>query len=481
MSAPPAGSIHSYTRGVCPSCRRVVDGVRIVRDGRVYARKHCPEHGTSEALVCGDAKWFLDSWKFLKPGTLPFAYSTEAAKGCPEDCGLCPEHEQHTCLPIIEITDHCNLECPICLVENRDSYHMSPQELGAILDGLVEKEGTIETVNFSGGEPTLHPRLLELLDLARRPEISRLSVSTNGVRLASSPELCAELARRGVYVNLQLDALSESELRSLRGGGDHLAVRRRALANLEAAGVRTTLISTVARGVNEHSIGECVELLLQSDFILSLLFQPAAYTGGGSCFAPHDPLDVVTIPDVVAAVEAETRGLIRREDFLPLPCSHPSCFALTYLLRTEDGWTPFPRFLDLGVYLELIANRGTLRPDARLEEAVRDAVDNLWSGADQVPDSDKILRALSNVIRRMYPEGHPLELAERLRIGEGLVKTVFVHAFMDEHTFEMDRIRKCCTHYALPDGRLMPGCAYNVFHRRREPRLAAPENPGGSL
>ncbi|WP_437683387.1 radical SAM protein [Sorangium sp. So ce131] len=466
---------HSFSRGLCPQCKRAVDGVRILRGGKVYLRKQCPQHGQSEALISGDADWFLRSLTYVKEGSRPLQYATAVERGCPDDCGLCPDHEQHSCLPIIEITNHCNLECPICIVQNRHNYNMTREEFGRVLDGIVAKEGTLETINLSGGEPTLHPEFLELLDMARaKTEIARVSISTNGLRCASDYAFCEELARRKVYVSLQLDALSNPALRVLRGGGDQAAAREKALANLKRAGVRTTLVSTVARGVNDDRIGDCIRLLYENDFILSLTFQPAAYTGyGGAHFAPHDPLDVMTIPDVVRAAEEQT-GLLKKSDFLPLPCSHPSCFALTYLLKVDGEFIPFPRFLELDRYLELLANRGTIRPDDQFEGALRDAIDQMWTSSGQVPDCDRILGVLRKAIFLMYPEERALELEERLHIGEGLVKTVFIHAFMDVHTFEVDRIKKCCTHYALPDGRLMPGCAYNNLYRDRDPRYTGP-------
>jgi tetraether lipid synthase len=462
---------HSFSKGMCPTCRELVDGARVLRGGKVYLRKQCPRHGSQEALISGDADWFLKMFAFVRPGSVPFEHSKPVALGCPLDCGLCADHEQHTCLPIIEITNHCNLECPICIVQNRNNYHMSREEFVAVLDGLVRKEGTIETVALSGGEPTLHPEFLDFLDLARRPEISRISISTNGLRIATDEEFCRELARREVYVSLQLDALTNPELRMLRGGGDQEAAKQKALHNLERFGIRTTIVSTVAKGVNDGRIGECIRLLFEKDFILSLMFQPAAYTGyGGGHFHPHDPLDVITIPDIVRAAEEQTGGLLAKSDFLPLPCSHPACFGLTYLLKTDDGYFPFPRFLELDRYLEVLANRGTIRPDAAFEETMRRTIDELWSGNGQVPDCGKILHSLKRAIRLMYPEERALELSERLHVGEGLVKTIFIHAFMDEHTFEVDRIKKCCTHYAMPDGRLMPGCAYNMFYRHKDSR-----------
>jgi hypothetical protein len=125
-------------------------------------------------------------------------------------------------------------------------------------------------------------------------------------------------------------------------------------------------------------------------------------------------------------------------------------------------------------YLEIIANRGTIRPDEGFESAIRDAINELWSSGGQLPDNERCLRTLKRALRLLYPEDRGLELEERLHLGEGLVKTIFIHAFMDEHTFEVDRIKKCCTHYAMPDGRLMPGCAYNMFYRHKDPRYAAP-------
>jgi uncharacterized radical SAM superfamily Fe-S cluster-containing enzyme len=465
---------HSFSKCICPTCRELIDGARVLRSGKVYLRKQCPRCGPSEALVSGDADWFLKSLTYVRKASVPHKHSTRVEEGCPKDCGLCPDHEQHSCLPIIEITNHCNLECPICIVQNRHNYHMSRDEFVATLEGLIDKEGVLDTVNLSGGEPTIHPEFLTFLDIAcRYVEISRISISTNGLRLAADYDFCEELARRKVYVNLQLDAMSHPALRLLRGGGDHRAARERALANMERAGVRATIVSTVARGVNDDRIGECVRLLFERDFILSLMFQPAAYTGyGGAHFAPHDPLDVMTIPDVVRCCEEQTGGQLRKSDFLPLPCSHPGCFGLTYLLKTDDGFVPFPRFIELEQYLEVISNRGTIRPDDQFEGAIGRAINQLWSAAGSIPDSARILRALKRALRLMYPEERALGLVERLHVGEGLVKTIFIHAFMDEHTFEVDRIKKCCTHYALPDGRLMPGCAYNMFYRHKDPRFA---------
>ena len=459
---------HTYlgaTRSVCPECRELVEAKRLLRDGKVYLWRRCPRHGEHEALISGDAEWFLASIEYAKPGWIPYAFSTPVKEGCPHDCGLCPDHEQHSCLPIVEITNHCDLDCPVCLVSNANDAHMSREAFSAIVDGLIEKERTLDAISLSGGEPTLHPDLLGLIDIATRPEIARVSLSTNGFRLAADPELCRELARRRVYVSLQFDGLDEESLGRLRGRGAHLDAKRRALANLRAAGVSTALAVTLARDVNEAAVGEALRLLREEDFILSVVFQPAAHVGTGACFTPHDPMRALTIPDVVKACEEQSGGRLRRSDFLPMPCSHPSCYALTYLLRTDDGFVPLPRFIELERFLRVAANRATLATDAELEEAMRFTVDDLWSSAGQIPENGKILRALRRAMELMYPARGGVDEHERRRIGEGLVKSVFIHAFMDAHTFDVERVRKCCTHYALPDGRLVPGCVHNVLRR----------------
>ena len=213
---------------------------------------------------------FSCSLAYIKPGSVPLKHSTHPSrKAAPSDCGLCADHEQHSCLPIIEITNYCNLECPICIVQNRHNYNMTVPEFRSVIDGLIAKEGTLDTINLSGGEPTVHPQFLELLDLAKRPEIARVSISTNGVLIASDLEFCRELARRGTYVNLQLDALSNPELRDgcCWHAGDQEGLKRRALENLRAAGVRTSIVSTLAKGINDAQIGDCVRLLRENDFI----------------------------------------------------------------------------------------------------------------------------------------------------------------------------------------------------------------------
>src|SRR5919106_2327774 len=171
-----------YTKSICPVCKAVVDGEVNVRDGRVYLRKRCPDHGSFEALVYSDAEMYLDIQRFNKPGTLPLATQTEVCDGCPLDCGLCPDHKQHACLGIIEVNTACNLDCPLCFADSGhqpDGFSLTLEQVAAGLDAFVRAEGDPEAVMLSGGEPTIHPRILDFVVMAIDRGIPLVTLNTN--------------------------------------------------------------------------------------------------------------------------------------------------------------------------------------------------------------------------------------------------------------------------------------------------------------
>ena len=168
---PDLAAAEAYVRRVCApfglhsdaQWRALTEAVVVMREGKVYFQKDCPTCGPSEAMVSEDADYYVNAYAYARSGTRPFEFSAKVEAGCPTDCGVCDDHEQHTCLPIIEVTDHCNLECPICIVNNQYSTHISNEAFTRIIDGLVRKEGYLDSIALSGGEPSSHPRILELL------------------------------------------------------------------------------------------------------------------------------------------------------------------------------------------------------------------------------------------------------------------------------------------------------------------------------
>lgn len=461
-----------HTTSTCPECLALVQTRVLIKENKVYFKKYCQEHGESIALVDEDAEYYINAYRYARPGTIPLEFSTEVSAGCPTDCGLCPDHEQHTCVPIIEITDHCNLACPVCIVDNQYSSHMGIAEFTQIIDRMIAHEGTLDAVTLSGGEPTVHPHILEFIQIAKRPEIARVTMVTNGLRIGRDRAFAEKLKELDVYVVLQLDGFSPESHKRIRGR-DLSEEKQAAIDMLRELNIPTQLSFVPARGINEHEIGQAVKLMLEEDFILSLIFQPVALTGQGGAAFGQDPMDRITITSVIRAIEAQCPELVR-SDFFPLPCSHPHCVSLTYLLKLEDGtYVPFSRFTDIKRHLDLFRATATIGASDDFDEHLTDVINQLWSAAGEIPDCEKISRALKKALNSLYLPDRDLSVAERHRIAERQAKTIFIHHYMDRFNFDLERLRKCCHHYPLEDGRIMPACAYNLFYRG----AAHPSNP----
>ena len=451
------------TISTCGTCGRLLPAQVHLRDGAVWFHKHCPDHGPQDVRISSDPAYFLGLGRFHRAGSIPYRFATSAGKGCPGSCGLCPDHEQHVCMPILDITDHCDMACPVCLVKTPGTFHLTPAQVGGILDRLIGSEGQIDVLNLSGGEPTLNPQFRQIVEeCLSRKQILYVSVSTNGRNLLRDPALLQFLADRRVIIALQFDGTDGSCYRPLRGM-DLLAEKLQLIEQIGSLNGRMSLTITAARGINDHNLGEPLRLLFANDHILSIMFQPAAYVGHGSSIGR--PADALTIPDVIAALEGACDGRVRAADFSPLPCSHPACFSLAFYLRTADGtFVPIRQLLDTERYLDLLKNRALPGTDAESFALIQDAMYELWSGpAGLAPDSQKTLAAVRQLLDAINcgPRGPCSAIAAT----ERSVKSVFIHHFMDRHTFDLSRARKCCQVYPLADGRLMPACVYNCLRR----------------
>jgi uncharacterized radical SAM superfamily Fe-S cluster-containing enzyme len=454
----------SLSRGMCRVCRRPAE-VRYVSDGQgVFLERFCREHGTSRALVAETLAWYLAALQ-APSAARPPARTVPRTGECPASCGPCTFHGQACHLPVFSITNACDLRCPICFTYNRPdrAWFMSPEELDRHLDLVLASTGRVDLVNVTGGEPTLHPRLPELLRRCHRPGIGRVTVNTNGLRIAREPAVAEDLAAAGAYAILSLDTLVPE--RSVRlHGRDIVAEKLAALDALERAGVQTTLLMVLVGGVNEDELPRLLELLAARDHVRSLTIQTMTYTGqGGGSFEPrrHIPVE-----GVERRIEEATGGRIRRDDFLPLPAAHPLCYGVSYLLTGGGALHPLSRLLSRDVLARLLAEGYLLQPADRLEGELKTGLDRLWaSGADPA-----ILAAVKELVRTVYP-GDPLDVAERQRRAEGRVKTIYVHAHMDEDTFEVGRAMRCPDQVPVKAERMIGACAYNLFHRQRDERF----------
>ncbi|HJP99290.1 MAG TPA: radical SAM protein [Rhodanobacteraceae bacterium] len=437
---------------VCAVCLQRVEAKILIQGDRVYLEKWCPVHGRARVLVADDAAYYRKCREvFIKPPELPKQFNTPQRWGCPYDCGLCPEHMQHSCLTLVEITDHCNLRCPICYADS-GPHRRGFRELTVVermLDAVVANEGEPDVVQISGGEPTLHPDFFAILDAAKRRPIRHLMVNTNGLRIAQDPQFAARLAeyQPGFELYLQFDSLRDEVHKDLRGAKLR-EIRLRALEHLNRHDVSTTLVVTVKKGLNDHELGGIIDFALQQPCVRGVTFQPIQAAGRLEGYDPsHDRL---TLSEVRRRV-LEQSPLFQPDDLIPVPCN-PDCLAMAYALKLDGQVLPLTRF----VSPETLVDKGRNTIVVERDDALREHVFRLFA-TNHSPDSQA--SSLANLLcclpRIAAPGG----------LGYRNVFRVLIMQFIDAHGFDLRAVKKSCVHIARPDGRIIPFDTFNLFYR----------------
>lgn len=462
------------TQSLCPICLRLVQAKIVAKGGRVYFRKFCPEHGPREDFICAEVSQF-DQLQANVPGKIPHTFGTTAQRGCPYDCGLCSEHEQHTCVGLVEITSSCNLQCPMCFASSGPGgKHLSFEECQRAIDRLVEVEGRPEVLQLSGGEPTIHPEFLRIVEYAVAQPIDVVMINSNGLRLASDPELLTTLAqwRERLEIYLQFDGFEEQTSLALRGE----SLVRRKMEAVEAIGrhgLRATLVCTLQPGVNDGELGALTRYALERPWITGLSLQPATYSG--RYVLPEVLERRLTFPDVIRLLEEQTEGLLRQSDFMPLPCAHPNCHSLTYIYRRGGRYVPLPRFVDAAGNPELLAN-GIMFTRPRLRELIERYLSKVscCAGGECGSLAEPQLVTLGGIGSQPASSDGTLTAevldefvngALQEEISTADVFRVTITSFLDAYNFDIRRLMKCCVHHVLPSGHVVPFCAYNVLYR----------------
>ncbi len=441
------------TKSLCPECRRLVDAKIVTKNNRIYFRKQCPEHGLIEDFVWSDASDF-DRTGYDRPAREPMKYGVEPDKGCPFDCGLCTEHEQHTCIALIEITSSCNLKCPMCFAESGPGgKYVDLKTYKSMVDRLVELEGVADVIQLSGGEPTIHPDLVEMVRYAYDQPIQAVMINTNGIRLAKDRALLEALAtmKDRLEIYLQFDGFDSKTHTALRGE-ELLEIKLKALENLAEYGLRCTLVCTVAHDINLHEVGAVLKFGIGRKIVRGVSFQLASYCGRHT-----DPADLenrATMPDLVKALAKQTEGMVEFDDFIPLPCAHANCHRIAYLYRGADSVVPINRMIDVKQHLDLIANSIVYTP-ARAKQIVAMAMETAGGCgcgpggcAPATPDENDFFAKA---------------LAEKIN-GEEVFR-ITLTSFLDVHTFDTRQVMKCCLAHVLPSGHVVPFCSYNTLYR----------------
>ncbi|ABF41135.1 Fe-S protein, radical SAM family [Candidatus Koribacter versatilis Ellin345] len=437
---------------ICARCYRKIDAKIVFLDDSVYLLKRCPVHGNEKVLIADDVDYYRRCREvFIKPPEMPAVYNTPVKWGCPYDCGLCSDHEQHSCLSLIEICDHCNLSCPICYAESgpsRQSYR-SLAQIEKMLDAVVRNELHPDVVQISGGEPTIHPQFFEVLDLAKARPIRHLMVNTNGIRIAQDEAFAERLATYmpDFELYLQFDSFEREPLMILRGA-DLRSIRQKAVERLNALGISTTLVVTLQKGLNDHEIGKTIDWALEQPCIRGVTFQPVQDAGRTEGFDPAR--DRLTLTEVRRKILEQTK-VFRPEDVIPVPC-HPDSLAMAYALKLDGRVTPLTGMIDPQVLIN--GGRNTILYEQ--EDQVKDHIFRLFSTNHSPQSGANTLRDLLCCLPHINaPSG----------LGYQNVFRVLIMQFIDAHAFDVRSVKKSCVHIVHPDGRLIPFDTYNMFYR----------------
>jgi tetraether lipid synthase len=433
----------SHTDSLCPKCLRLLPATRCSDGYNIYMKKICPEHGEFKTVLWrGDPSFH--GWIRPKIPCEPKNPARTVDRGCPFDCGLCPEHRQQTCTAVLEVTDRCNLSCAFCFADAGSSLRPDPDlsTIRHLYESLLASGGPCN-VQLSGGEPTVRDDLPEIVALGRSLGFGFIQVNTNGLRLGSDPSFTEGLAKAGLSsIFLQFDGMDDDICRKLRGGS-FLKRKMAAIENCRKFGVGVVLVPTVVPLVNDHALGGIVQFALRNlDVVRGVHFQPVSYFGRFPL--PPSDADRITIPEIIEKLEAQTHGLFKAHDFKPPGCENALCsFHGNFVLMPDGG----VKALTSHNYSDCRCAAGSAEEGA---SNARKFVARNWARREGKAPS--------------YVQGG-ISLGE----WEVLLERASSHmlcisgmAFQDVWNIDLERLKDCCIHVVAADGRLIPFCAYNL-------------------
>lgn len=441
---------YDFTISLCPVCLKRVDAKIVFENDNVFMLKNCPEHGFQKVLIATDVAYYKNIRNYNKPSEMPLKFNTKTLHGCPYDCGLCVDHEQHSCLTVLEITDRCNLSCPTCYAMSSPHYgrHRTIEEVERMLDIIVANEGEPDVVQISGGEPTIHPDFFEILDIAKKKPIRHLMVNTNGIRIAKDFEFAERLASYmpDFEIYLQFDSFKPEALQQLRGK-DLADVRMKALEHLNRLNLSTTLVVTLQKGVNDDEIGKIIDFALQQPCVRGVTFQPTQIAGRVENF--NAATDRITMTDVRKNILEQTK-VFQPNDLIPVPCN-PDALVMGYALKLNGQVFPMTRYVDPAHLLNNSRNTIVYEQDGALHEQML----KIFSTGISVDRVEENFKQLLCCLPHIHAPG--LNYSNLFRI--------IIMRFIDAYDFDVRAIKKSCVHIIHKDGRVIPFESMNMFYR----------------
>jgi uncharacterized radical SAM superfamily Fe-S cluster-containing enzyme len=443
------------TTSMCETCLELVPA-KIIREGDdIFYQKRCRAHGVMKTKVSSDAEYYLAMRDYLKPGDRPLMPQTRTEKGCPYDCGLCPDHEQHSCLAIIDVNDECNIACPICFAGSGPGRGgtKSLEEIGRMLDILVASEGEPDLVQISGGEPTIHPQILDILKMTMARPIRHVMLNTNGIRIAQDPDFVAELAtmKQGFEVYLQFDSMKAENLKAIRGA-DMRRIRQQALEALEAHGISTTLVAVIKKGRNDDEVADIVRHALEWSCVRGVTFQPVQAAGRTDGFDPATERFLLT--DIRRAIVEGNTGFAAG-DMIPLPCN-PESISIGYALRNGRQVAPITAMIPKDVVVGEIPNAVTFEKFPELKRRIFD----FFSLSTNDQNAGSRMEALLCCLPGIETPGE---------IGYENLFRIAISEFLDPYNFCISRVKRSCVHFVTPDRGIIPFDTYNLLYRDGAP------------
>ena len=445
---------YDFTVSLCPVCLKRINAKIIFEKGNVFMTKTCKEHGFFKVKIADDIEYYKSIRNYNKPSDAPLKTNTEIVHNCPYDCGLCTDHEQHSCLSIIEITDRCNLNCPTCYAMSSPDHgrHRTLAEVEKMIDSIVENEGQPDVVQISGGEPTIHPDLFAILDIAKTKPIRHLMLNTNGIRIAKDREFTKRLAgyMPDFEIYLQWDSFQPSALESLRGK-DLTAERMQAIEHLNEFNLSTTLVVTLQKGLNDHEMGQIIDFAVRQKCIRGVTFQPTQVAGRLMNFDENESR--ITLTEVRRKILEQT-SVFADKDIIPVPCN-PDALAMGYALKLNGNIIPLTRYIDPSLLLDS-TKRNTIvyEQDAGLHEQII----KIFSTGISVDRAEDEMKQLLCCLPDIYAPGLSYDHLFR----------IIIMRFIDAWDFDVRAIKKSCVHIVNDDGRIIPFETMNLFYREEK-------------
>lgn len=441
---------YDHTISLCNECHKRISAKIIFEDQKVFMTKKCSEHGFQKVLIADDIEFYKNIRNYNKASEYPKFPHTHTDYGCPMDCGICADHEQHSCLTLIEVTDRCNLTCPTCYASSSPTHgkHKTLDEIKRMIDVIVKSEGEPDVVQLSGGEPTIHPDFFEILDYCKTQPIKHLMVNTNGIRIANDPGFAEKLATYmpDFEIYLQFDSFKKEVLESMRGK-DLRDIRINAIQKLNELNLSTTLVVTLQKGLNADEIGEVISYALKQKCVRGVTFQPTSSSGRLENFNPAT--DRLTNSEVRRLI-LEQAPIFQANDLIPVPCN-PDALIMGYALKLGEDVFPLTHLIDPEDLLNNSKNTIVYEQDERLHTHLL----NMFSTAPSVEKVQEELHHLMCCLPEIDAPGLSYDNLFR----------IIIMNFMDAYDFDVRALKKSCVHIVHKDGRVIPFETMNLFYR----------------